>query len=243
MPGITYNIIIPPCLYLNTLKVEKSREVKNEFIALVQPQGLCPDVQSRVAKVNAECCDEPTEDCSSGNPATCNIGCAQIALPFFNDCAGVLSKENSAAYADFAALCRTAKLATGASAATGSAPAGGASLMAPGYLVSGCADEIASNCGSFHQVKARCTCQGREMQKEKCHGARCDADPTTCGGAPVYMQISEKEKCMNDMVTSERGQCNTVLFRLYGGHKFIRHFPVMSIIRNSLYRKKQGSGE
>ena len=31
--------------------------------------------------INVECCDEPTEDCTSGFPATCNAGCAALLLP------------------------------------------------------------------------------------------------------------------------------------------------------------------
>jgi hypothetical protein len=33
------------------------------------------------APVNVECCDEPTEDCTAGFPATCNAGCAALLLP------------------------------------------------------------------------------------------------------------------------------------------------------------------
>ena len=33
------------------------------------------------APVNTKCCDEPTEDCSAGFPATCNEGCAAVLLP------------------------------------------------------------------------------------------------------------------------------------------------------------------
>ena len=39
------------------------------------------DLASRAADVTAECCDEPTEDCSSGMPATCNAGCAAVLVP------------------------------------------------------------------------------------------------------------------------------------------------------------------
>ena len=33
-----------------------------------------------------QCCDEPTEDCSNGYPASCNADCAGVLLPFFDDC-------------------------------------------------------------------------------------------------------------------------------------------------------------
>ena len=39
------------------------------------------EFQARMDEVSAECCDEPTEDCSSGFPASCNAGCASVLLP------------------------------------------------------------------------------------------------------------------------------------------------------------------
>lgn len=47
-------------------------------------------LDARTRAVNAECCDEPEEDCSSGRPATCNVGCARVLVPFFDDCNNVL---------------------------------------------------------------------------------------------------------------------------------------------------------
>jgi hypothetical protein len=72
------------------------------------PHGLgsC-DLATRTKAVNDECCDEPTEDCSSGRPATCNVGCAAVVLPFFEDCSTALGKYAS----DFdgvVTLCHTA---------------------------------------------------------------------------------------------------------------------------------------
>ena len=40
--------------------------------------------------MNAECCNEPGEDCSSGRPASCNAGCARVLLPFFDACGEAL---------------------------------------------------------------------------------------------------------------------------------------------------------
>ena len=45
--------------------------------------------------VTAECCDEPTEDCSSGMPATCNAGCAAVLVPYWQDCASAIRQEDS----------------------------------------------------------------------------------------------------------------------------------------------------
>lgn len=52
---------------------------------------LMSDLDDRVALVHAECCDEPDEDCSSGQPATCNAGCAAVLVPYFHDCRSTLA--------------------------------------------------------------------------------------------------------------------------------------------------------
>ena len=44
------------------------------------------DLTSRLDDVTKECCDEPAEDCSSGWPATCNIGCANVVRSFWAEC-------------------------------------------------------------------------------------------------------------------------------------------------------------
>lgn len=51
------------------------------------------NVGSRTADVHTECCDEPTEDCSSGQPATCNVGCAAVLVPYYQDCRAALSAD------------------------------------------------------------------------------------------------------------------------------------------------------
>ena len=47
--------------------------------------------ESLLGPVNAACCDEPDEDCSSGFPATCNAGCAALLLPLQAACADFLA--------------------------------------------------------------------------------------------------------------------------------------------------------
>ena len=71
--------------------------------------GACDDLADRTAAVNDECCDEPTEDCSSGRPATCNVGCAHVLLPFFDDCAGALGAAGAGLFDDVVALCHAAE--------------------------------------------------------------------------------------------------------------------------------------
>jgi hypothetical protein len=47
----------------------------------------------RVALANSECCNDKTEDCSSGAPATCDAGCAAVFLPFWRECGAALGSD------------------------------------------------------------------------------------------------------------------------------------------------------
>ena len=51
------------------------------------------DLADRADDVAHECCDEPTEDCSSGEPASCNPGCAAVLVPYYLDCREALRAE------------------------------------------------------------------------------------------------------------------------------------------------------
>ena len=62
--------------------------------------GTCDDLADRTAAVNDECCDEATEDCSSGTPASCNAGCAELMLPFRDACLEELTQNNGRKAAD-----------------------------------------------------------------------------------------------------------------------------------------------
>ena len=68
--------------------------------------GSC-ELAARTAPVNAECCDKPSEDCSTGQPASCNVGCASVLIPFFADCSEALGKHASD-YSSVVALCQLA---------------------------------------------------------------------------------------------------------------------------------------
>lgn len=78
--------------------------------ALQQAAGgeACGDLVGRSAALNDECCDEPSEDCSSGRPATCNVECAHILLPFFEDCAEVLGPTAARQFENVVSLCHQA---------------------------------------------------------------------------------------------------------------------------------------
>jgi hypothetical protein len=64
----------------------------------------CLDLSARAAELNVECCDEASEDCSSGQPVVCNVGCSAVVLPFFADCSGALGAA-AAAYTDLVEMC------------------------------------------------------------------------------------------------------------------------------------------
>jgi hypothetical protein len=49
---------------------------------------------SRTAAITTECCDEQSEDCSGGYPQVCNVGCASLFLPFWDECRSELGKDS-----------------------------------------------------------------------------------------------------------------------------------------------------
>ena len=53
------------------------------------------DLAARSAAVNAECCEEPTGDCSSGAPATCNSRCAAVLRPYVQECSATLAQTQT----------------------------------------------------------------------------------------------------------------------------------------------------
>jgi hypothetical protein len=52
------------------------------------------DVSARSSAVNAVCCDEVSEDCSNGQPTTCNSGCAAVLVPYLEDCRPILQASD-----------------------------------------------------------------------------------------------------------------------------------------------------
>ena len=82
--------------------LEVADQAQNRVLAL--GSGRC-DISMRTQAVNTECCDEADEDCSTGRPSTCNIGCADELIPFFHDCDMSLGKHASD-YDDVVALCQ-----------------------------------------------------------------------------------------------------------------------------------------
>jgi hypothetical protein len=75
-----------------------------EWSAACRIMPPCFFLEARTEAVNTECCDEPT-DCSSGRPSSCNKGCADILVPFFQDCADALG-DSANDYDDVVGQCR-----------------------------------------------------------------------------------------------------------------------------------------
>lgn len=51
------------------------------------------DVELRTTGVTAACCGESGEFCAEGAPTSCNIECANVLLPFWEDCRDFLDKS------------------------------------------------------------------------------------------------------------------------------------------------------
>ena len=97
------------------------------------PGCTADTIGPRSDAVNSECCDESTEDCSSGQPASCNTGCANVLIPYYDDCRPVLVKMKIAGELKaIAKLCHAALAAAGAPA-----PAPAPQAPAPTGVLSG----------------------------------------------------------------------------------------------------------
>jgi hypothetical protein len=104
-----------------------------------QTAGVCGNLAARINAINVECCNEPSEDCSSGAPATCNTGCAGVFLPFWADCGAQL--PSSASFLPVVARCQAVAPGGGSAGGTG---AGSGSLVHEFNLV--CAGGAVDTC-------------------------------------------------------------------------------------------------
>jgi hypothetical protein len=100
-------------------------------------KGVCGQVTVRAAAVQAECCDQPSEDCSGGAPRICNTGCAGVFLPFWADCSAQLGPTNPQ-YLSVVTMCQAAN----SGSAAGTAPH--SDLAHQFHLV--CADGATDGC-------------------------------------------------------------------------------------------------
>ena len=137
------------------------------------------ELADKAAEVNKECCDEATEDCSSGRPATCNLGCAHVLLPFFDKCAVVLGPAGVAQFSDVVALCRAVEPPSPPlkdCLHTGCGQYGvcsqGACVCAHGYAGAACEIEVACigvSCGQHGSCNAgSCVCESGAYTGTQC---------------------------------------------------------------------------
>ena len=66
------------------------------------------DLQRRTDEVMAVCCDERGQDCSSGAPSTCSAACADVLLPFFDDCRQALDNVGVQQFSSVVSSCAAA---------------------------------------------------------------------------------------------------------------------------------------
>ncbi len=78
------------------------------YVARAQESSCTPyALASQTQMINVVCCDEPSEDCTGGAPAVCNVGCAELFLPFMQSCGSVLG-EHLTDFEPVVALCEAA---------------------------------------------------------------------------------------------------------------------------------------
>lgn len=68
--------------------------------------GTC-DLDSRTRALNDKCCGESARYCTLGRPNQCDMDCATVVLPFFEDCSATLGTHTSD-FDDIVSLCRAA---------------------------------------------------------------------------------------------------------------------------------------
>lgn len=74
------------------------------------PQPSCDDLEAQTNAVQAACCTSKSDDCSSGHPTSCDNRCANVLLPFIDNCVSPqLSRADAAQFDDVIALCRANK--------------------------------------------------------------------------------------------------------------------------------------
>jgi hypothetical protein len=153
------------------------------------------ELADKAAEVNKECCDEATEDCSSGRPATCNLGCAHVLLPFFEKCAVALGPAGVAEFSDVVALCRAVEPPSPPlkdCLHTGCGEYGvcsqGACVCAHGYAGAACEIDVGCigvSCGEHGTCNAgSCVCESDDFSGTHCE-IECDGHGSVHGGSCV----------------------------------------------------------
>ena len=67
-------------LLLTTLSRADESSGYGRGAASMTTANACSDFKARTTAVNTQCCNDKTEDCSSGRPTTCDAACARVLL-------------------------------------------------------------------------------------------------------------------------------------------------------------------
>jgi hypothetical protein len=108
-PLVAFLLLALPAITAESLPPSSPHQQPGRALQQAAGDEACADLVGRSGALNDECCDEPSEDCSSGRPATCNLGCAHVLLPFFEDCADALGPTAAGQFDDVVRLCHGAE--------------------------------------------------------------------------------------------------------------------------------------
>ena len=149
--------------------------------------GATCDLPTQTAAVHAACCDQASEDCSSGEPKTCNTGCAVVLVPFFDDCATALG-DQAHAFDSVKQLCQDA-----IQSSDNEEP--GAFCRVTGD--DSCACELASSC-PLPSLPPGCDCSGRwDGLNPGCDYSDCDRK-CSCGDGNCCEVQPGDDRCSVD---------------------------------------------
>ena len=178
--------------------------------------SACGGFVDRTRALNDECCDEASEDCSSGRPATCNLGCARVLLPYFDECAAQLGEDGAAPFNDVVLKCQAT--ADACTVPLGPSPCqnGGecSAVVGGGHrrtqaaggaapFVCACpAEYFGPSCATYCAPEATCSGHGSCAAADgSCvcdagfDGAGCETDHTSCSGHGAFDGESNSCRC------------------------------------------------
>ena len=160
------------------------------------PAGAPCELGDRTAALNVECCDANDQSCSGGTPSSCSRGCAEVLLPFWDDCQEALGPASSLVE-PLLVGCRAALAQpAGWAAGGGSVRCGpGTELSADGSecVISGsaapcdsmpcqnggtCADSTTEP--SLHGDKYSCSCPNDPFGGGSWYGLNCETSEDDC---------------------------------------------------------------
>ena len=136
-----------PCLHHGTCtEVIRPAVVPGSGHRILQSKGRCSLAQmgATTALINQECCGDDDKACSSkGVPTSCDAGCAQVFLPFWNDCGSLF---DNATYRPVVELCQAVPPPSRCDMSTIAAQTAALDRECCGAADAACADGVPSSC-------------------------------------------------------------------------------------------------